>query len=62
MSLISREPTLSKEDEEFLDSLFIKSDYVCSNCLAEVDIDFGQEYTYCEKCECYVAVKKKGSA
>lgn len=53
---------LSKEDEEFLDSLFKKSEYVCVNCLSPADVDEDQIYTYCEICEAFTEVKKKGTA
>lgn len=53
---------LSKEDEEFLDSLFKKSEFVCVNCLSSADVDEDQTYTYCEKCEAFTEVKKKGTA
>lgn len=33
---------LSKEDEEFLDSLFTESKFVCANCLSSADVDEDQ--------------------
>lgn len=53
---------LSKEEEEFLDSLFKESEFVCVNCLSSADVDEDQMYTYCEKCEAFTEVRKKGSA
>lgn len=59
---MDKEIILSKEDEEFLDSLFKESEYVCVNCLSNVDVDEDQTYTYCESCEAFTEVKKKGTA
>lgn len=53
---------LSKEEEEFLDSMFKDSEFVCVNCLSSADVDEDQMYTYCEKCEAFTEVKKKGTA
>ena len=58
---MDKEINLSKEDEEFLDSLFKQSEYVCVNCLSSADVDEDQTYTYCEKCEAFTEVKKKDS-
>jgi hypothetical protein len=59
---MDKEITLSKEEEEFLDSLFKESEFVCVNCLSSADVDEDQMYTYCEKCEAFTEVKKKGTA
>jgi hypothetical protein len=53
---------LSEEEEEFLDSLFKESEFVCVNCLSFADVDEDQTYTYCEKCEAFTEVKRKGTA
>lgn len=59
---MDKEIILSKEEEEFLDSLFKESEFVCVNCLSSADVDEDQTYTYCEKCEAFTEVKKKGTA
>lgn len=53
---------LSKEEEEFLDSMFKESEFVCVNCLSSADVDVDQTYTYCEKCEAFTGVKRRGAA
>jgi DNA-directed RNA polymerase subunit RPC12/RpoP len=58
---MKNEFVLSKEDEEFLDSLFKNNEYVCVNCLSSADVDEDQTYIYCEKCEAFTEVKKKES-
>ncbi len=50
---------LSKEEEEFLDSLFKESELVCVNCLSSANVDEDQMYTYCEFCEAFTEVKKR---
>ncbi len=50
---------LSKEDEEFLDSLFKEYEYICASCLSPTDVDEFQTYTYCEFCEAYTEVIEK---
>lgn len=50
---------LSKEDEEFLDSLFKESEFVCVNCLSSADVDEDQTYTYCEFCEAFTEIKER---
>lgn len=56
---MDKERKLSKEDEEFLDSLFRESEYVCVNCLSPVEVDDEQTYTYCELCEAFTEVQKR---
>lgn len=58
---MENELSLSKEDEEYLDSLFKQSDYICVNCLSNADVDEDQTYTYCEKCEAFTEIKKRDS-
>lgn len=50
---------LSKEDEEFLNSLFKESEYICINCLSNADVDEDHTHTYCETCEAFTEVKRK---
>ena len=59
---MDNEIVLSKEDEEFLDSLFKKSEYVCVNCLSSAEVDEEQTHTYCEFCEAYTEVKEREKA
>lgn len=56
---MKNEIALSQEDEEFLDSLFKESKYVCANCLSDIDVDEDQSYTYCEFCEAFTEVKER---
>ena len=53
---------LSKEDEEFLDSLLKESEYVCVSCLSPTEVDYEQTQTYCEFCEAYTEVKERHKA
>lgn len=53
---------LSIAEEEFLNSMFKESEFVCVNCLSSADVDEDQTYTYCEICEAFTEVKKKGKA
>jgi len=53
---------LSKEDDEFLDSLLKESEYVCVSCLSPADVDEDQMYTYCEYCEAFTEVKERHKA
>lgn len=59
---MKNEIVLSKEDEEFLDSLFKESEYVCASCLSPIDADEEQTHTYCEFCEAYTEVKESDKA
>ncbi len=59
---MDNEIVLSKEDEEFLDSLFKESEYVCASCLSPTDVDEDQTHTYCEFCEAYTEVKERDKA
>lgn len=56
---MENEIALSQEDEEFLDSLFKESKYVCTNCLSAADVDEDQSYTHCEFCEAFTEVKER---
>lgn len=56
---MDNEIVLSREDEEFLDSFFKKTDYVCVNCLLPADVDEDQTHTYCEFCEAYTEVVER---
>lgn len=56
---MKNEIALSKEDDEFLDSLFKESKYVCVNCLSDADVDEDQTYMYCEFCEAFTEVKER---
>lgn len=56
---MGKEIELSQEDEEFLDSLFRESEYVCVNCLSSAEVDDEQTYTYCESCEAFTEVQKR---
>lgn len=53
---MDNETVLSKEDEEFFESLFKESEYVCANCLSHTEVDADQTHTYCEFCEAYTEV------
>ncbi len=53
---MDNEIALSQEDEEFLDSLFKESEYVCASCYSSTDVDEDQTHTYCEFCEAYTEV------
>lgn len=53
------EIVLSNDDEEFLDSLFKESAFVCVNCLSSADVDENQMHTYCEFCEAFTEVKER---
>lgn len=59
---MDKEITLSKEEEEFLDSLFKESEFVCVNCLSSSDVDEDQTHTYCEFCEAYTEIKERDKA
>jgi len=56
---MDNDEVLTKEDEEFLDSLFKASRYVCANCLSTTEVDDDQSYTYCEFCEAFTEVKEE---
>lgn len=53
---MDREVALSKDDEEFLNSLFKQIEYVCASCLSMVEVDEHQTHTYCDFCEAFTEV------
>lgn len=53
---------ISNEEEYYLDSFLRETSYVCVNCLTEAEVDEDQTYIYCEICETFNEVKKKGFA
>lgn len=53
---MDNEIVLSQDDDEFLDSLFKESEYVCASCFSATDVDEDQTHTYCEFCEAYTEV------
>lgn len=59
---MDNEIDLSKDDEEFLDSLLKESEYACASCLSSVEVDEDQTHTYCEFCEAYTEVKERDKA
>jgi len=56
---MDNEIVLLQDDEEFLDSLFRESEFVCASCLYPVETDEGQTNTYCEVCEAFTEVKRR---
>lgn len=56
---MDNEIVLSQEDEEFLDSFFKESEYVCASCFSATDVDDDQTHTYCKFCEAYTEVVER---
>lgn len=59
---MENEIALSQEDEDFLDSLFKESEYVCASCYTQADVDEDQTHTYCEFCEAFTEVIERDKA